>query len=121
MMVKQAKTITRDTHGISRPYRAAPSKKKTITSSYLKEAVRDAINEPHIDLNISISRIYGGFDPPQQMLADILRYRRFIDDGLASRTNGLKLQDVEGCDTLLSFEKKIELWYSTHGWVVVAD
>jgi hypothetical protein len=89
------------------------------TSSYLKKCVREAISQPHIDLNVAISRVYGGFDPPQLMLADILRYKPFVDDGLADKKNGLKLSDVESCDSLLSFEKKIESWYSNRGWTVV--
>jgi hypothetical protein len=107
--------------GIRQPYKSMPAKDKRITSSALKERVRAAIGEPHIDLNISISRVYGGEDPPEQMLADCLDYREFIDDGMADTHTGLKLSAVEACNTLLDFEKKIEAWYKSRGWTVIPD
>jgi hypothetical protein len=107
--------------GILHPYADNPSQPKRITSSALKECVRDAIGEPHIDLSITISRVYGGEDAAEQMLADCLDYRKFIDDGMANPRNGLKLSAVEKCKTLLDFEQKIEAWYKSNGWTVIKD
>jgi hypothetical protein len=107
--------------GISHPYESTPASPKRTTSSALRQAVRQAINEPHIDLNISISRVYGGDDPPEQMLADCQEYRSFINAGMANLRTGLKLSDVEGCSTLLDFEQKIEAWYKSKGWTVIPN
>jgi hypothetical protein len=105
--------------GISAPYKQKRALGKRITSSALKECVRAAIGEPHIDLTIKISRVYGGIDPPEQMYDEIRQYRKFIDDGMTNQGTGLKLSSVEDCDTLLDFEQKIEGWYTANGWVVV--
>lgn len=113
--------MARAIRGISLPYKRTPASTRRITSSAVKENMRDAINEPHIDLSIAISRVYGGNDPPEQMWDDILQYREFIDDGLSNKQTGLKLSSVEGCTTLLDFEKKIEAWYVSHGWTVIQD
>jgi hypothetical protein len=99
----------------------APSQPLRITSSALKERVRQAIGEPHVDLTINISRVYGGGDPPEAMLADILNYRDFINDGMSNPATGLKLSAVEPCKTLLDFEQKIEAWYKSKGWTVIQD
>jgi hypothetical protein len=107
--------------GISQPYKTAPAASERITSSALRQDVRWAINEPHIDLAIAISRVYGGDDPPEQMLADCQEYRPFINAGMASPRSGLKLSDVENCSTLLDFEKKIEAWYKSRGWTVIPN
>lgn len=107
--------------GIKRPYDLTPSAAKRTTSSALRQEVRDAIGEPHIDLTINIGQVYGGADPNEQMLADCLDYRPFIDDGLANPQSGLKLSAVEACTTLLSFEKKIEAWYKKQGWTIVPN
>jgi hypothetical protein len=101
--------------GIGQPYKSSPSRTKRITSSLLRQRVRDAIGEPHIDLNIDISRVYGGLDPNEQMLADCQDYRPFIDDGMANQKTGLQLSDVEQCGTLLDFENEIETWYKKRG------
>jgi hypothetical protein len=105
--------------GIKTPYKRMRATAKRITSSAIKERVRDAINEPHIDLSIPISRVYGGNDPPEQMWDDIRSYRDFIDDGLSNNQSGLLLSSVETCTTLLSFEQKIESWYKSRGWTVI--
>jgi hypothetical protein len=107
--------------GISKPYANAPSQPLRITSSAIKEYVREAIGEPHIDLSIKISRVYGGGDPAEGMLADCLNYRKFIDDGMSNSNTGLKLSAVEACQTLLDFEQKIESWYKSRGWTVVPN
>ena len=112
-----AKQVT----GISRPYGKARASAKVKTSAGLRQSVRDAIGEPHIDLNISISRVFPGEDPAEGMWTTCLDYREFIDDGMSSPNTGLKLSAVEACSSLLDFEQKIEAWYTSRGWTVVPD
>jgi len=107
--------------GITHPYDSNPSEPKRITRSKLQEAVRDAIHEPHIDLDAPIEYKFRGANPPKQMLYKCRQYRKFIDDGLADPRTGLQLSAVINCKSFSDFEKCIEAWYSnpSNGWTVI--